>query len=618
MRLRNKASPLVLLLLPALAAALTPQNPSHKQILEVDSAALKKDKAVPVATSTPLAGLSVKPAVGTKDAPVDGLDGKPHAGPFVDTTPSKDTTKKKSSAGVEDVKEKPLPASLQKLKDQGISSDEDLASIPEKNDGVMNDVNRATPKKGTTGTEGGVSERTRKDKSLENQIGEGSEKKVDPPKEAPPLPHSEEEVLKESPTENDKTATREKTVTLTGKPKGAQGLEKPKDLPGKPAPAAPISEENLKPKIPFSDGKTTSPKTPSGAAVTSPGAEETLIQPLHSFVLSFTMIIFSEIGDKTFLVAVVMSMRHPRVLVFSAALSALFAMTVLSALLGHAAPTLLPKELTAFAAAILFLIFGAKMLREGFAMDPNLGVNEEMKEVEGEIDEKEHEDKKMGRRKSSLSVYALESGRGRRSGDRPKAPVSPPSSDDEDVSPTRRQRSAKKSFGNAMSGLTNLLGLLLSPAWVNTFVMTFTGEWGDRSQIATIAMAAGQDYWWVIAGAVTGHAICTGLAVIAGSLLAGRIRLRVGESRCFLFLTKGTYANRTQSQSEALLLSSSLALFTFSKPSTIDRFTSTRALYCTWASRCFAQSSLRRCCSLTAIIEKSNHHSSSQAFVRAV
>jgi hypothetical protein len=33
------------------------------------------------------------------------------------------------------------------------------------------------------------------------------------------------------------------------------------------------------------------------------------------------------------------------------------------------------------------------------------------------------------------------------------------------------------------SGLSNLFSLLLSPAWVQTFVMTFLGEWGDRSQI---------------------------------------------------------------------------------------------------------------------------------------
>ena len=58
--------------------------------------------------------------------------------------------------------------------------------------------------------------------------------------------------------------------------------------------------------------------------------------------------------------------------------------------------------------------------------------------------------------------------------------------------------------------------------------MTFLGEWGDRSQIATIAMAAGQDYWWVTGGAVSGHAVCTGVAVIGGRAIAGRVSLRVG------------------------------------------------------------------------------------------
>lgn len=288
---------------------------------------------------------------------------------------------------------------------------------------------------------------------------------------------------------------------------------------------------SLKSTLPYTEGlpPKSNPKSNSPAAQGTLDQDETLIQPLHSFILSFTMILFSEIGDKTFLVAVVMAMRHPRMLVFSAALSALFAMTVLSALLGHAAPTLLPKEFTAFLAAVLFLVFGAKMLREGFAMDPELGVNDEMKEVEGEIDEKEHEDRKVGgRRKSSISVYALEAGRGRRAAGGPKPLASPPSSDDE-RSPSPSRRGAKAGMREALAGFGNLVGLLLSPAWVNTFVMTFTGEWGDRSQIATIAMAAGVDYWWVIAGAVTGHAICTGLAVIAGSLLAGRIRLRIGE-----------------------------------------------------------------------------------------
>lgn len=62
--------------------------------------------------------------------------------------------------------------------------------------------------------------------------------------------------------------------------------------------------------------------------------------PLHAFLFSFTMIIISELGDKTFLIAALMAMRHPRAVVFSAAFASLVVMTVLSASLGHAVPHL--------------------------------------------------------------------------------------------------------------------------------------------------------------------------------------------------------------------------------------------------------------------------------------
>jgi Ca2+/H+ antiporter, TMEM165/GDT1 family len=65
---------------------------------------------------------------------------------------------------------------------------------------------------------------------------------------------------------------------------------------------------------------------------------------------------------------------------------------------------------------------------------------------------------------------------------------------------------------------------------VQTFVMTFLGEWGDRSQIATIAMAAGDDYWLVVFGALLGHMVCTGVAVVGGRAIAGRVSLKVGKS----------------------------------------------------------------------------------------
>lgn len=242
------------------------------------------------------------------------------------------------------------------------------------------------------------------------------------------------------------------------------------------------------------------------------------------------MIIFSEIGDKTFLIAALMAMKHPRFLVFSAAFTALIAMTILSAVLGHAVPTLIPKRVTSLLAAILFIVFGAKMVREGYAISPNQGVSEEMREVEMELEEKEQLARKKGRRRSSVNPYMLESGRlntrkARSESRLPAPPASPPSSS--------ASRSPSPSTGSsvqsALSGVNNLFSLLLSPAWVQTFIMTFLGEWGDRSQIATIAMAAGQDYWWVTGGAVTGHGVCTAVAVIGGRAIAGKVSLRVGE-----------------------------------------------------------------------------------------
>ena len=239
------------------------------------------------------------------------------------------------------------------------------------------------------------------------------------------------------------------------------------------------------------------------------------------------MILVSEVGDKTFLVAALMAMKHDRMVVFSAAFGALFVMTVISAILGHTVPALIPKRMTAFAAAGLFLIFGIRLLREGMAMDPNEGVTAEMQEVEQELQEKEHQALKQGRRRSSVTPYALEMGlnRNRKSRSQSRFPTPPRSPA---TSPPRSPSPRGGFLGGVGVGLSNLFSLLLSPAWVQTFIMTFLGEWGDRSQIATIAMAAGQDYWWVTLGALVGHACCTGVAVLGGRAIAGRVSLKVG------------------------------------------------------------------------------------------
>ena len=59
-----------------------------------------------------------------------------------------------------------------------------------------------------------------------------------------------------------------------------------------------------------------------------------------------------------------------------------------------------------------------------------------------------------------------------------------------------------------------------------SFTLTFLAEWGDRSQIATIALASAKDPIGVTLGGILGHAMCTGLAVLGGRLLATKISER--------------------------------------------------------------------------------------------
>ena len=52
--------------------------------------------------------------------------------------------------------------------------------------------------------------------------------------------------------------------------------------------------------------------------------------------------------------------------------------------------------------------------------------------------------------------------------------------------------------------------------FTQAFIMTFLAEWGDKSQIATIALAVSYNLFMVSIGALLGHFVCTGGAVLLG------------------------------------------------------------------------------------------------------
>ena len=88
----------------------------------------------------------------------------------------------------------------------------------------------------------------------------------------------------------------------------------------------------------------------------------------EGFLSSWSMILVSEIGDKTFFIACLMAMRNDRLVIFCGAISALTAMTILSAALGYIVPTLLPPKYTQLAAVVLFTGFGLRLMNEARTM----------------------------------------------------------------------------------------------------------------------------------------------------------------------------------------------------------------------------------------------------------
>ncbi|KIY91999.1 Transmembrane protein [Monoraphidium neglectum] len=88
-----------------------------------------------------------------------------------------------------------------------------------------------------------------------------------------------------------------------------------------------------------------------------------------------------------------------------------------------------------------------------------------------------------------------------------------------------------------------LLACVISPVFVNAFTLTFLAEWGDRSQIATIGLAASSDVYGVTLGSIIGHALCTAVAVLGGRHLAVHIDERtVGIIGGILFVLFGLHS----------------------------------------------------------------------------
>jgi Ca2+/H+ antiporter, TMEM165/GDT1 family len=88
---------------------------------------------------------------------------------------------------------------------------------------------------------------------------------------------------------------------------------------------------------------------------------------LRAFTKALLLITSAELGDKSFFITILLSMRHPRGWVFSGAVLALALMTVLSVLAGRLFASVNPTYLR-YAEVAIFLGFGCKLLYRGWKM----------------------------------------------------------------------------------------------------------------------------------------------------------------------------------------------------------------------------------------------------------
>eukprot|EP00198_Chlamydomonas_reinhardtii_P008592 XP_001697929.1 predicted protein [Chlamydomonas reinhardtii] len=209
---------------------------------------------------------------------------------------------------------------------------------------------------------------------------------------------------------------------------------------------------------------------------------------------AFSLISLSEIGDKTFFISAVLAARIGRALSFAGSLAALVLLTVVNVAIGtlcaRCPDTLLSRlqlPVAELASIAVLGFFGLRAIKDG------------LKENKGDI----------------------------RGGTQPHQ-----------QQPTAESPAAPSSFGPSPGLATGLAGAHSVVRGMNSVDMMggrgsyrspvavffevasliFQAEWGDRSMLATIALASSHSPVGVATGAIAGHAVATGIAVVGGAI----------------------------------------------------------------------------------------------------
>ena len=127
---------------------------------------------------------------------------------------------------------------------------------------------------------------------------------------------------------------------------------------------------------------------------------------LAAFGASLTAITLAELGDKTFFMALILAARHRARHVFIGAFAALTAVTLISLGLGYGLRELLPASVVPWLAAVLFLVFGVKLLLDARGMGAD-EAEEEEEEAEKAVSEAESRGRITGAGAVIWEAFAL-------------------------------------------------------------------------------------------------------------------------------------------------------------------------------------------------------------------
>lgn len=196
-----------------------------------------------------------------------------------------------------------------------------------------------------------------------------------------------------------------------------------------------------------------------------------------SFISSFTLIFISEIGDKTFFLVMIYSLSNSLLKTFLVNAFAMSFMTIAAVVLGASFSMFLNKTIINIVALFVFAGFAGKMFHSA--------ATKESKLIEDKFISKLNKMEKKNPKKV----------------------------DDNEV--IEKNKDLEAPLLDNKKNESRLLG----DTWQFITALTI-GELGDGSQVATVVMAASQNFYGVLAGGCLAHMCDSLVAMILGNLIA--------------------------------------------------------------------------------------------------